>query len=311
MRNRENVNRYSQEVSTGVAVNTPGDTNVAGTISLYKETLDKVDGFRKRIESVKSALTFQDDVMNQMNEILIRAKEVASQAANETNTPAVRSQMAAEIFQLRDQMAQLANSKYQGKYIYGGADDDDPPYDAQTYTNPSIAPANQRYTFDAEAGTSITRNANITDSLSVRVNTPGNQLFSSSLQALERLGRALEGYETLPAGGAPDGTGAAYTFPADFTRQTDAIQDSITLIDSARENDIMPERVDLGGRLRRLDGASAILDVSEQSAQDTLSKLQDADPTFSISALTQAQTALQASLSVTARVLNVSILDYV
>jgi flagellar hook-associated protein 3 FlgL len=311
VKNRKEVMKYSDEVSSGYRVREPGDTYQAGTISQFRQMLDRIDGFRSRVANLQSSLAFQDDVMTQVNDLLLRAKEVASQAANETNGPETRQQMAAEVWELREQLVQLANSTYQGKYIFGGADDDDPPYETTTaYTNPSSGVASLRYRFDGETGTSLTRTVKITDDLSVTANTPGNQLFDNALYGLERLGRALEGYQTLPATGAPNGSGVAFTFPADFSQQTDAITESLDLLDSAREDDIMPEKVSLGARMRRIETGLAILDLNKGTATAALVDLQDADIADSASQLQQAQTALEASMTVSLRILNISILDY-
>ena len=308
--NREFVNRYSAELSSGYAVSVPGDSNVSGTVAQFREALDKIAGYKQRISTVTSVLSLQDEVTSQANEVLIRAKEIATQAASETNDPANRAQLANEVWQLRDQLASLANTQYQGRYIYGCADDDDPPYDPQTYAVPATGSASTRYAFDNESGTSDTRSVKITDDLTITVNTPADELFGNAMSALERLGRALDGYDTLPASGAPDGSGAAFNLPGDFAAQTAAIQNAINLLDTARTTDIMPERVALGGKLKRLDGAMSVLEMSETNAKSVLARLQDADYAESASNLTQAQTALQASYTVTTRVLSLSILDY-
>ena len=73
----------------------------------------------------------------------------------------------------------------------------------------------------------------------------------------------------------------------------------------------MNERVDLGGKLRRLDTADSLLDLGKVNAQELLDKLQNADTVESASKLQLAQTALTASYTVTSRVLNLSILDYI
>ncbi len=309
--NRENLNKYSNEVSTGLKVHTPGDTNVAGIVSKYKEALASIKGYRDRISNVRGMLDFQESIVSQSDEVLVRAKEIAAQAANETLGSEERFQMSSEIWALRDQLVSLANSKYQGKYIYGGADDDDPPFDGQTYSVPSSGSASIRYTFDSETGTSQTRTVNVTDSVSVTVNTPGSTVFNNAIFALERLGRSMSGYKTLPASGQPDGTGGAYTFPSEYTTQTQDIKSAMALLDTARGTDLTPERVSVGARLRRLDGAASLLDLSEANSQSVLSSLQDADSAVSISNLTQAQNALQASLQVTSRVLNLNILQYI
>ncbi len=308
---KSEVQRYSDEVSTGFKVRNPGDSTYLGTISQYQESLRKVTAFQGRVDSVESMLTFQENILGNVSDIMIHAKELATQGANETNSTEVRATIAREVFEMRDHLVALANSTYQGQYIYGAADDDDPPYDAATYVAPATGPASQRYVFDAELGTATTRSVQITDQLTVTVNTPGNQVFDNAIFALERLGRALSGYATNPAPpAAPDGTGAALTFPAGTTQQTDDILASIDLIDDARENDISPEQASVAGRLRRLETASIVLKTARSTAEELVDRLQKTDMADSASKLTQAQTALEASYTVNARVLNLSILDY-
>jgi flagellar hook-associated protein 3 FlgL len=309
-RNKNSVDVLSEQLSSGLKVRKPSDSNVASEISRFQQALDRISGFEKRIGSVRSFLQFQDDALKESSDILVRAKEIAQQAANSTNNPEARRQLAEEVFQIRDHLASLANSTYQGKYVWGGADDDDPPFDPATYTNPATGQASRRFVFDGEDGTAVFRSVQVSDDLTVTVNADGQATFEGAIHALERLGRALSGYATNPATGAPDGTGNAYTFPADFETQTQAIRDSIDLIEDARKNDILVQRVEIGGKLRRLETAESLMRVSRVSGEEALSKLQDTDMTEAASQLSQIQIALQASYVVTNRVLNLSVLDY-
>lgn len=309
-RNRARVNKLSDDISSGIDVRTPGDSQDAGAIAQYQVSLDRAKSYQNRIATIKSSLAFQNDALTQANDLLIRGKEIAVQSANETNSPISRSQLAEEVFQLRDHLVSLANSQYQGRFVFGGADDDDPPFDAATYTNPSTGDASQRYVWDAEAGTDTQRTVKITDNLSIVTNTPGDQLFQNGIEALERLGRALAGYDTLPASGSPTGGGNAFTFPTDFGLQTDAIQGAITLLDTARQNDILPEQVDIAGRQQRIDTAQSLLEITKTSSQEALDTLQGTDIFEAASELTHAQTALQGSLEAFAQVFKQSILDY-
>ncbi|RMG42972.1 MAG: hypothetical protein D6719_04900 [Candidatus Dadabacteria bacterium] len=313
-RQREEIARLGKEISTGLKVSRPGDSKQSGTIAEFRDTLEKIKGFREQISNATSFLNYQESIVNEANQIMIRAKEIATQAANETNDSVVRSQMAQEVFELRDHLVNLANSKYLGRYVYGGANDDEPPYapNSTPYTNPASGAASVRYTFneDADPGATVTRSVRVTDSITITVNTPGNQVFDNAIQALERLGRAMAGYETLPASGTPDGTGAAWTFPQDYQTQTKAIQNAIDLIDTAREQDIMPEQVKLAGRMRRLETASSILELSEENTNEILDKMQGTDVFDASSRLSYAQTSLQASLTVLSRGLGNTILEY-
>lgn len=312
LENKRRLNDLSNQLASGVRVNKPSDSVDSGSISRYKTHIAKVDSYSATIAQAKSFIEFQDSIVAQATELVVRAKEIAQQGANETLNPDSRAQLAEEVFQIRDQMYNLVNSTYQGRYVYGGVDDDDPPYDETTYTAPATGPASIRYTFDDEPGTDISKSVQVTDQISVSLNTNAKEVFGNAMQALERLSRTLSGYQTLPAPPSdPDGTGAAYTFPADYRTQTEDIRAAIDLLDQARDIDLIPERVSLGGRLRRLETGSALLELTKNSAKEVLSRLQDADETEVAANLQQAQTALQASYSVTAKILRMTILDYV
>lgn len=309
--NRSLVNKLSDNISTGLDVHNPGDSKDSASIAQFQSNLEKAKSFGNRIASVKSGLVFQDDVLTQASDLMIRAKEIAEQAANETNSPTNRAALAEEVFQLRDHLVSLANSKYQGRYIFGGVDDDDPPFDPATYTNPSSGESSVRYVWDAEAGTDDQHTVKLTENLSITTNTPGDQIFENGVFALERLGRALAGYETLPATGAPDGTGNAYTFPTDFNRQSQAIRDTVSLLDSSRQSDILPEQVNIAGRLRRIETAESLLKLTKSSSEEALDTLQGTDLFDAGTKLSQAQVALQASLQVSAQIFKLSIIDFV
>jgi len=313
-RNRQQVVKYSDEVSSGYKAQLPGDTAYSATIEQFKGQLTRIEGYQNRIAAATSYLNYQEGILDQVNNIMVRAKEVATQGANEPNGTVERQHISEEVFQLRDQLVGLANSTYQGKYIYSGNADNIQPYAAATltnYTNPSSGAANSRYIFTNADGSTGTKTVQVTDDTAITLNTPGDQVFDQAIQALDRLGRALAGYDTTPSNGTPDGGGSAYTFPDDRDRQNAAIYAVIDLIDTAREEDILPERVTLAGRLHRLEDAQALLELQKNNALEVLSRLQDADIAESATSLTQAQTALEASLTVSTRVLRQSILDYI
>ena len=308
--NRQMIDKYGNEVSSGLKVADPGDSTFSGTISQLGGTLERLEGFKRAVSNITGMLTFQDDVLSQANELLVRAKEIAAQGANETNSETERAALAEEVFQLRDEMVSLANSKYLGSYIFSGNATDTPAYSAAAYTEGGSAASKERYVYTTALGCDDTRSVEISDGLSLQVNTPGNLIFDNAIQALERLGRSLQGYATTPASGAPDGGGSAYSMPADFSVQTEDIRDAMELLDTARESDIEPQRVNLGGRLKRLETAKSLLEMNITSAKLVLSDLRDADIVDSATNLSMAQTALEASLTVTMQTLNMTILDY-
>ncbi len=312
-KSRTDVAKYSQEASSGIRVARPGDdAGAAPAIADLRETVRRFDQHKLRSESTQSVLSLQESVMSQMNDMLIRAKEIATQGANETLGSEVREQLSFEVFQIRDAVVSLANTKFQGRYIYSGAADDVPAYQPNStgYTNFTSTGASQRYTYTTASGASTTKNVYITDSVSVTVNTPGNQVFDTTIQALEKLGRALEGYDSTTTAGVPDGGGAAWTFPQDTGLQTQEILDSITLLDSARTTQVAQEQVSVAGRLSRLENQTAILEALQFNINEVLSKTQGADVFESATNLSDAQNSLQVSLAVSGSILKINLLDY-
>lgn len=310
---RDRYDKYSNEVSSGRKASAPGDSQFSGSINQYRDTLSKIEGHETRIEAAKSVLAFQDNVTDQLNDLLVRATEIATQNANETVGSAVRAQASKEIFEIRDYIVQLANSKYQNRYIYGGADDSDAPFNQLTYAVPAgTGPETKRYAYDdttSEPGNALSRTINLTDDFTMTISSPGNNLFSNAITAIEKLGRSLSGYSTQTLAG-PVYTGTAYTFPTDTALQTRDIKDAMDQITVAREQNVMPERISLGSKLKRIDTAQALLDLTKSDAKTVLSNLQDADLDVSATNLSLAQTGLNASYAVSSKVMQLSILNF-
>ncbi|NBW39568.1 hypothetical protein EBR25_01050 [bacterium] len=318
LKNKAQVAKYSSELSTGYKVSEPGDSSYASTISQMRGTLVEIEGQKSRVSTATGYLERQEAIFEQFNDILIRANEIAAQAANETNSEVERSQLAQEVYEIRNQVVGLANSTYLGKYVFAGGADDTPAYDtgyaASQFTTPSSGQENAVIAYSTNTDSSLVRSVPVTNDLSVQVNATGPAIFDDAIRGLTQLGRALSGFKTEWTSTNPpvpnNTTSVAYTFPTEYTQQTQDIQTAMDLIERAREQDVIPAQTAVAGRMRRLQAASSLLELSEASAKGVLSNLQEADVIESATRLSEAQTALNASLTVTTQLLNQSILDY-
>ena len=314
---RNDIEKYSNQVTSGLKVTEPGDSKQSGTISRFNESYNRNESHIERIAMVQSFLEYQEGIVSSLSDYVIRAQELATQGANETYGPESRKAIADEVFAMRDSVVALANSKYQDVYIYGSSDDDDPPYDrVADYVPASGGLSDARYAFDAEYGTELTKKVVITDSLTIDVSTPGNKVFNNLIYSLERLGRALSGYQTdVDADGKPTGTGEPYDFEGDyetaFTQQSADIRECLDLVNKASSEDILPEEASIAGRLTRLDIARSILGITNTSTKEALSTLQEVDIYEAASNLVNAQTALNGSFMVTSKILRMTLLDYI
>lgn len=314
---RNDIEKYSSQVTTGLKVTEPGDSKQSGTISRFNESYNRNESHIQRIAMVRSFLEYQEGIVSSLSDYVVRAQELAEQGANETYSVQARKALSDEVFAMRDSVVALANSKYQGVYIYGSSDDDDPPYDrVADYVPASGDLPDARYSFDAEYGTDLTKQVVITDSLTIDVSTPGNKVFDNLINSLERLGRALSGYQTdVDAEGKPTGTGEPYDFEGDYKnaykKQSQDIRECLDLVNKASSEDILPEEASLAGRLTRLDISDSILGITNTSTKEALSILQEVDIYEAASNLMNAQTAIQASFTVTSKILRLTLLDYI
>jgi flagellar hook-associated protein 3 FlgL len=342
---RAQLDEAQIQVSTGRKVNTPSDDpGKAGIISQLNNTLGRIGRHQQRIAYSTNLLQQQENIVANSDNIMVRAKEIAQQASNEVMGVDERQILSDEVFALRDTLVSLANSKVQGRYIYGGGEDQRPPYREQpaapsllSYTPidppyPADGAANKRFSFKVTrslddpgtAGVDETydaaddlRTVKITDNQTVRVNSRGDDVFANSIATLEKLGRALLGADTdtfpapappLPPGaGNSDGTGVAF---ADYQAQTAALLTSIDEIDTAR-NDLITERTSLGARLSRVSLAEEILASTKIDVDTSRSLNQDADIFEATAGLAQLQVGLEATLTSGARLNQLTLMDFI
>lgn len=310
---RRQLESTRQKISSGLDVaKASDDPGRASTISALQNTNLRLDQHEKRISLAQGFLAQQETTLASAEDLMERAREIATQAANQTVSSTQREFMSQEIFQIKSQLMSLANSTYQGRFLWGGSADDTQPFVAQTYTDPPApALANERVVFDAAApGRSLTRTIQASDSDVVRTNTAGAQVWSDAISNLEILGRSMAGYASTLTAGVPDGGGVAYVFPADYATQTDTIRTAMDAIESARSSDIVRERVDVGTRISRLDQVTKVLGQIRQTTEESRARVQDAD-IFEVAArYTNMQTALQGLLTSGARINDLSLLNF-
>lgn len=313
-----------QKIASGFKISAAGDDPAgASTIAQYQNLVNRIDSQTNRMGLAENMLSQQEGIISNAQNLMVRAKEIANQAASESFSRSQREQLATEVWGLRNAMVSAANTKVLGKYIYGGTADDVPPVtlSASPYTFPAITPpavaaeVNKRYVFTTAQGVNNSRTINMTDDETLKITTGvpvgGTSFFADSINALERLGRTLEGYRTTPevSSANPNLGGAAFVFPADFSGQTSALQNAITQIDSAKDR-FITELSEIGGRTNRLNQARTFLASVRESTEKNRSDLQDSDIFEMSSRLTTLQSSFQALLATGSTINRLSLLDF-
>ena len=104
--------RTQQQLSTGKRMITPADdpTGSAQLLGL-SESAAVTEQYQRNIQHLQSRLELEDSVLASVGDNLQRARELAVQALNDTNSAEDRVAIAREVRQITDQVLAVANSK--------------------------------------------------------------------------------------------------------------------------------------------------------------------------------------------------------
>jgi flagellar hook-associated protein 3 FlgL len=275
-KNVDKLMKTQGRISSGKQITQVSDDPVGMAKVLdYRKTIDTVDQYGRNISQAQSGLEAGESTLSDIGDLLDRVKELALSQATGTASAETRKDVASEVRQLRDQLIQLANTKQGDRYMFGGRKTDVPPYDP---LNPSEAFQGDDGDFSVIVGDGVTMN----------IAASGKQAFGTDADPVVVLSALIDGLE------AND--------PVAISDQLDPLDQSLIQISNAR--------ADVGARLNRLDSTQSHWDTFKINIQQMLSDTEDLDFTQAVSDLAAQQTAYQASLSTSAKVIQRSLLDY-
>jgi flagellar hook-associated protein 3 FlgL len=281
-KNIEKLTKTQSLISSGKRITQISDDPVGMAKVLdYRKTLDTIDQYSRNISQARSGLEAGEATLSDIGELMNRAKELALSQATGTASAESRRDVSAEVRQIRDQLIQLANSKQGDRYMFGGRKTDEPPYNPD---DPDIA---------VFKGDDAAVNVMLGDGVVMDMAVSGKQVFESS---------------TDPVSVDPVVVLTKLIVGLDANDQT-AISDQLDSLDQALTQ-VTNERADVGARLNRLDSTESHWADFKINIQKMLSNTEDLDITQAAMELTAQQTAYQASLSTTAKIIQPSLLDY-
>lgn len=169
--NQQELNVDLQELSTGKSVNSLGDNPAAAAALVGNDSQTaEVDQFQSNISSVQGLLQVGDSTMSSVVNLMTQAISLGIEGSNGTLSASDRQSVASQMTGILQQMVGLANTTYQGNYIFAGTD---------TQTEP--------FTVNASAPDGVTYNGNtevnsvqLSNGQSLAINVPGSQLFQNS-----------------------------------------------------------------------------------------------------------------------------------
>ena len=126
-KNLGRMERIQQQMSSGKKFSSPSDDPIGVSRSLRLNTeIATMEQYKRNADDIQSWLDTTEMAVENVNEILKRAKELTVQASSETNSTDERNAISSEITELRNQLVQIGNTTYAGSYIFSGYKTDKP-----------------------------------------------------------------------------------------------------------------------------------------------------------------------------------------
>lgn len=255
--------QLTAELSSGVRVNALGDdpTAAAENVLLLNE-IQRDDSFSQSTDLVTGQLQVADSALGYVVTQLTTALSLATGANNGTMNSSDLQSVSNEIAGIRNDVMSLANSSYQGQYIFAGGQTSAAPFTLSTGTSPAVT----QYHGDEDVNSLETPNGQ-----SIPLNVPGDQIFlaSGSNSVFAALNNLVADY-------------------ANGVSATTSIADTQAL--NSALNWVSQQRVTIDNSLSRLNDATQAVTSEKTQLIAAQTNLMQTDP---------AQVATQLSLSET------------
>jgi flagellar hook-associated protein 3 FlgL len=285
-----NLAKSQAQLAQGKQIINPSDApDQASTVQRLKSILTRQDSYQTALNTVQNRLQGEDSTLSSVSDLLIRAKEIAVQANNDTLSPDNRKALGVELQGLRDQMLSLANTKdTNGNYLFAGSRVTQPPF-------VSLAGASPQY-----VGDQTRMNVMVGENRSMPINRTGTDAFVPVNRT------------------APDGSTQGVGF---FNVMDDLIK-GVNTSDRPKMQGGLGEldtllgglsmaRANIGSGLKGIEQQTSVIEDTVLNLKTTLSSVEDLDYASAITKMNQQMLSLEAAQSSFAKISQLNLFNYI
>lgn len=214
--------------ATGLSLNKPSDDpGSIRPVLTTRSQLKQNDRYLETMGVASDKMAAADGHLAQVENVMVRAKEIAINAVNSSLSTTDMTTLADEIAQLRQQLLDSANAVVDGKYIFAGYQEDTKPFTENPTYDPAAYDVNDVTTWPyLYHGDNNPTQLEITPGEFLKANLTGNELFMGITNAIAGNGYANP-YQGESVTSGPIGVG---TLGGDITITTDATPPVVTTI---------------------------------------------------------------------------------
>ncbi|MGO8717926.1 MAG: flagellar hook-associated protein FlgL [Acidobacteriaceae bacterium] len=169
--NAANQQQYSTEIATGVSVNSLSDNPSAAAQDFLLRSEESVnDNFVQTASGVTGALQVTDTALGSVVTQITQAISLATEGNNGTLNSSDLSSIANQLAGVQAEILSLANTSYQGQFVFSGSQTSTQPFSLDTSTTPSTV---------VYSGDTVQNAIQSPSGQSFPLNVPGSQIFGS------------------------------------------------------------------------------------------------------------------------------------
>jgi flagellar hook-associated protein 3 FlgL len=129
-RNNSEIAKIQQQISSGRKIEKISDNPSDALKGLsYRSSLIQIEQYQKNVQDGIGWLTATDDALGNATTVLQRIRELMVQAGNDTVDENTRKNIGSELSTLKEQLGNIANTTFGGKYIFAGKETTSIPYE--------------------------------------------------------------------------------------------------------------------------------------------------------------------------------------
>jgi flagellar hook-associated protein 3 FlgL len=264
--------QLTNELSSGIRFSSPGDDPVsAGRNVLLLNQIQRDDSFTQSSNLVSGQMQVADSALGSVVSQLTQAISLATSANNGTMSASDVQSIGAQISGILSEVESLANSNYQGQYIFAGGQTTTAPFATSNATSPGTT----TYSGDSDVNYLETPNGQ-----KIQPNVPGDRIFLGATSVFGVLNSLVADYAT--------GVGNS----AQAAQDTQALTSAL--------NTVSQQRVLIDNSMTQLTAASGAITTEQtqlSAAQNNLMQADLATVATQLSLSKTQETALEAVIS--------------
>jgi len=273
------LNRLQEQIASGSVINRPSDDPITTRQLLDMDSqLDKGEQYLSNITKGNLSLSMTDTALQGMADIIAQAKETVGTITSGSSDPTVRENAASQLEELKKQLVDLGNTQLGDQYLFAGFKNSTPPFST----------ADNSY-----SGTSDEVSIEIDQNSPAAITIAGDTL----LKGTGSYG-SVDIFETLDAIIAAINSNN----PADIQSNAAKLDASSSQINNARS--------DVAGRMIRFKSAETMISRNQATLKGIVSDTMGVDYIEAATQLNKQQSAFEAALAATAKITQLSLLDY-